>query len=59
MSIIYGLQTAQIALYENESGIKFDFCGHFKFEFKLDERVKTISCDVTMQAVMPQSDKGG
>ena len=59
VSIIYGLQTAQIALYENGNGIKFDFCGHFKFEFKLDGRVKTITCDVTTQPVMPQSDKSG
>ena len=61
MSIIYGLKTAQIALYENGSGIKLDFCGYLKFEFKLDRRVglKTITCDVTIQPVMPQSDKSG
>ena len=36
---IKGLQTAQSALYENGRGMKLgmwhDFCGHFKFEFKL------------------------
>jgi len=61
VSITYGLQTAKIALYENGSGIKLEFYGHFKFEFKLDGRVvlKIITCDVTMQPVMPKSEKSG
>ena len=62
VSIIYGLQTGQIALYENGCGIKLGFCGHFKFEFKLAGWAgwsKFVPCDVTMQPVMPQSDKSG